>query len=205
MRTKDFQESVVQICNSRKDEWAEAILGRLASINDLHAADAVYHQQCSSNFRTGKRVPVKCTDATEHTPKQTKVGRPDSKHRTEAFMKVVHYLEENDDELITINDLVLLMSENLKNSEYTPYSAPYMKTRLQQHFGQRLMMTTLTKKACVITLRQTAMSILHEFHKEQQRENTEDEKLRIIRTAAKLIESDVKSMDPQVDVYPPWT
>ena len=28
-------------------------------MNDLPAADAVYHQQCSSNFRTGKNVPTR--------------------------------------------------------------------------------------------------------------------------------------------------
>ena len=77
-----------------------------------------------------------------------------------------------------------------------------MKTRLQQHFGERVIMTVLSTKSCVVTLHPTAMSILHDFHKERLNENSDDEKLRIIQTAAKLIQSDVKSMDTQNEVYP---
>ena len=54
VRTKDFKDTVVQICLSRNDSWSQIVSGRLASINDLVAAAAIYHQQCSSNFRTGK-------------------------------------------------------------------------------------------------------------------------------------------------------
>ena len=59
VRTTDFQDTVLQICHSRNDKWSEVVSGGLASVNDLHAADAIYHQQCSSNFRTGKNVPSK--------------------------------------------------------------------------------------------------------------------------------------------------
>ena len=39
-------------------------------------------------------------------------------------------------------------------------------------------MTVVSTKYCVVTLRQTAMSVHHDFHKEQQLENSEDEKLK---------------------------
>jgi len=41
VRTKDVHDSLIQVCEIRKDEWSETILGRLASTNDLHAADVV--------------------------------------------------------------------------------------------------------------------------------------------------------------------
>ena len=41
------------------DNWALAVLGRLKSINDLRAADAVYHQSCYVHFN--EKLP--------HTPK----------------------------------------------------------------------------------------------------------------------------------------
>ena len=58
MRTQDFQDSITQICKERNDEWSEIVLGRLEYAQDLHAADVVYHQACSVNFRTGKQVPL---------------------------------------------------------------------------------------------------------------------------------------------------
>lgn len=57
VRTHDFQDSVLLACRNRNDKWSNSVSGRLASMNDLHAADTIYHQQCSSNFRTGKNVP----------------------------------------------------------------------------------------------------------------------------------------------------
>jgi len=34
-------------------------MGRISYANDLHAEDAVYHNQCSINFRTGRNIPKK--------------------------------------------------------------------------------------------------------------------------------------------------
>ena len=99
VRTKYFQDTVIKICHSRNDKWSETVLGRLACVNDLHAADAVYHHQCSCNFRTGRNIPCKSVDDIGDTPKKSKPGRPETNERTAAFLKVTHFLEENDDEL----------------------------------------------------------------------------------------------------------
>ena len=54
----------------------------------------------------------------------------------------------------------------------------------------------------MVTLRDTANSILHEFYKQPKSKNPEDEKLNIIKTAAKLIGSDVRFMEVLNDSYP---
>lgn len=56
VRTIDFQKTVEQICQERNDDWALKVNDRLKAAIDLHAADAVYHKQCSVNFRTGKTI-----------------------------------------------------------------------------------------------------------------------------------------------------
>jgi len=56
VKTQDFQDSIAQICKERNYEWSKIVLGRLEYAQDLHAADAVYHQACSVNFRTGEQV-----------------------------------------------------------------------------------------------------------------------------------------------------
>lgn len=54
VRTVDFQKNILMICNERRDEWSAEVPGRMECVNDLRAADAVYHQSCSVNFRTKK-------------------------------------------------------------------------------------------------------------------------------------------------------
>ena len=52
--------------------------------------------------------------------KRPKLGRP---ARTEAFLEVARYLEENDDEQITIDDLIDLMGQKLENTANVAYMA----------------------------------------------------------------------------------
>lgn len=134
-------------------------------------------------------------------PKKFKVGRPDDYERTTAFLKVANFLEEYDDGQITIQDLMVKMTEYLQDTGCEPYCGKWMKIKMKEHFGDRVIMTGLENQ-CVVTLRDTAHSILREFHKQQKSKNPEDEKLNIIKTAAKLIGSDVKFMEVLNDSYP---
>ena len=124
---QDFQDSIAQICKERNDEWSEMVLGRQEYAQDLHAADAVYHQACSVNFHTGKQVPLQhCSDdGSDKDTKRPWQGRPDDTGKATAFLKVVKFLEENDEEQITITDLVNKMQEYLQGSEEQAYSAVY--------------------------------------------------------------------------------
>lgn len=51
VRTLQFQKAVVDICKQRSDVWSSEVERRVNSALDLPAADAVYHQCCSVNFR----------------------------------------------------------------------------------------------------------------------------------------------------------
>ena len=147
-----------------------------------------------------KNITSQLSENPGNEPRRFKVGRP-ADERTTAFLKVANFLEEHDDEQITIQDLIVKMTEYLQDSECEPYSAKWMKIKIKDHFGDSVIMTGLENK-CVVTLRDTAHSILSEFHKQQKSNNPEDEKLIIIKTAAKLIVSDVKLMETPNDSYP---
>ena len=86
VRTKDFQSSITKICKERRDSWGLAVLGRIEFVQDLHAADAVYHQECSANFRTGKQIPHEYFPRGSEAKKQK--GHPKDDQRREAFQKV---------------------------------------------------------------------------------------------------------------------
>jgi hypothetical protein len=106
VRTYDFQERITALCTKRNDDWANRVKARIDCVHDLHAADAVYHQACSSNFRTGMQIPQKFLPHDDTSAKRVKLGRPQDSVQKEAFMKVIGYLEHNDEEQTTINDLI---------------------------------------------------------------------------------------------------
>ena len=209
----ECKDSLLQKCLTRSDAWADAVRARLLIVCDLPAADAIYHQACSSNFRTGKLIPLNFVH-NETAQKKQKLGRrckstheggrPALDDRRQAFMKVAEYLEENDDEQNAISDLVEKMAEYLSESNAEPYSQRYMKDRLVDHFGDRVIVTTVNGKSNVATMRQTAESVLLEFHANQSKDPLTQQKL-ILEAAAKLILDDIKQVETGPATYPSST
>ena len=114
------------------------------------------------------------------------------------------YLEDNDDELITINDLIDLMNQKLANTDYDSYGHTYMKTRLQELFGERMVQTKINGKPNVITFRTTARVVFQDYYSKQQqeeKENTAEEKIKLLKAAAKLIKEDIKGIGTSHEVY----
>jgi hypothetical protein len=121
---------ILDTCTKRNDEWSRQVKARIDFVNDLHAADAVYHTVCNVNFRTLKQVPKQFLSDESSSAKRFKVGRPKDMTQAEAFTKVIEYLEKNDEEQIIINDLVKKMGEYLADTESEPYSSKYMKQQI---------------------------------------------------------------------------
>jgi len=88
------------------------VRGRISSVHDLPAADAdaMYHQICSSNFQTGKSIPLVFISDADEQP-ASKHGRLKDPIQEEAFIQVMEDLQKNDEEQTTIADLV----ENMEN------------------------------------------------------------------------------------------
>uniref|UniRef100_UPI00358E9E7E uncharacterized protein n=1 Tax=Myxine glutinosa TaxID=7769 RepID=UPI00358E9E7E len=114
---------------------------------------------------------------------------------------VTKYLEENDDEQITIVDLIKKMETCLLGSAFEPYCFTHMKSKLLEHFGEKIIISELDGKPNV-AFRSTDDAILHEFYQEQRKDDSDTEIMRIIRTAAKLIKKDIRSVDTSRDTYP---
>ena len=57
VRSMDMQKKILQACEKYEGSWVDVVRDRVLFDNDLHAADAVYHNLCSTNFRTGKQIP----------------------------------------------------------------------------------------------------------------------------------------------------
>ena len=201
VKTIGIKETVLKICQERADSWSDTVKARILHVHDLHAADALYHQTCSVNFRTKKQMPMSQSIAEDS--KRLKLGRPQNDTRAEAFLEVARYLEDNDDEQITISDLIDLMNQKLADTTYEAYTYPHMKTKLQEHFGERLIQTEINGKPNVVTFRTTARVVLQDYYsKQQQKQNTAEEKIKLVQAAAKLIKEDIKAIETAHEVYP---
>lgn len=205
VRTKDFQDSVRKICLERNDGWAQKILARLEFAQDLQAADAIYHQKCSVNFRTKKQIP-QTFDEEYGCPK--KKGRTHDVARADAFLKVASYLEENDDEQITLGDLTVKMKQYLEedtsDASCEPYTKIYMKMKLLERFGDQIIITEINGNPNVVTFKPKAANILNTFLHASRKDNSDvdEEKVRLVKTAARLIKTDIKDINIPRDAYP---
>ena len=80
-----------------------------------------------------------------------------------ALLLVVKYCEENSDEQITVIELTKKMEEYLEQtgSKQKACGVQYMKKKLEEHFGNRVIFTNLEGKANVMTWKTSASSKLY--------------------------------------------
>ena len=196
VQTMVFQNSIKRLCDDRDDEWGREVKGRINTVNDLHAADTIYHQTCSVNFRTKRHIPAPFSPPS--AKRQRVVGRPIEEQQQGAFERTMEYFVDNDDEQITVADLV----EKMKEYCSEPYTVRYMKDRVIKKFGTDVIITDINGKADVVTFCLTAKSILHDFYKQQKKEDPEAEKAAIITAASRIIRSEIKAMAASKQAYP---
>ena len=63
----------------------------------------------------------------------------------------MNYLQENDDEQLTISDLVRKMLEFLNDSSENVYSNRYMKDKVENYFGENVIITNVNGRPNVVT------------------------------------------------------
>jgi len=202
VKTDTFVETTLSLCNDRNDDWAFTVRGRIEYYgNDLHAADCVYHRSCDINFRTKRDIPLQYRDGpTEKKPR--KVGRPKDYDQEQAFIRMCSFLEENDEEQLTVGDLSKKMAEYLVQPDSVAYGNQYLKSKLVEHYGESIFIAEQQGLHDIVTFREKTSSILRDYF--SQPENDEEaQKRALIQTAAKLIKSDIKSMiKSSIDQYP---
>ena len=201
VRTVVFQTRIQETCARRNDAWSESVMARIEYVQDLFAAHAVYHHRCSTNFRTGRSIPVQFSQDMNVAIKRLKQGRSNDTAKTDAFFMVVDYLTTHDDEQTTIGFLIDKMREYLP-SDVEPYGFTYMKSCIKKQFGEDIIITEINGKSNVVTFRHTAASIISDFYQQPKETDPESEKNRTIEAASKLIKSDIKSVTQPMDAYP---
>lgn len=204
VRTLELKTTIDKICHDRKnDEWSHQIQGRISSANDLHAADAVYHQVCSVNFRTGKNMPKKFkSEISEDISKDTVelvVGSQPIFSRRDAFLKVMNEIKDTTS-IYRISDLSQKMREILKenNSNEQAYSNVYMKSCIQNHFGTEVIISKNAGKSNIVTFVSKNSSIMEDEYKKENLNQIEN----IIVAAAEAIKREISKIECNTSTYP---
>ena len=196
--TLPFIDNLKETCNKRQDDWGRTVLGRLEYAQDLPAVEAKYHNACLTNFNSGYQVPKRHMSE-DGQATSSKRGRQSKSNVEEAFLETVEYFEDNERCQMTVSDLVDKMSEICGEEAY---SVIHMKRKIIEHFGDSIIISELNGKHNVVTFKDSADAILHDFYRRNVIGNKESETKMIIRTAAKLISSDIKDIQTNKEEYP---
>lgn len=78
-----------------------------------------------------------------------------------------------------------------------------MKLKLQELFGDRIIHTEINGKSNVVTFRNKAEAVLHDFYSHQ-KADPDAEKRTIVETAAKLIRDDIKAVKTPIHLLMSW-
>ena len=130
-------------------------------------------------------------------------GRPENKIQSEGFLSTCNYFENNDEEQLTIADLIEKMQKILQDSEETAYDRRHMKRKLLDHYGSDVIISGESGKSDIITYRQNANSILRDYYNKPKDVDMELQKIQLIEAAACLLKSEIKNTaTSEKDFYP---
>ena len=141
----NFKQSILNVCEERKDVQAEEVRIRLeGAVSDLHAADALYHKTCHDQFmsKRSRSAASKSTSTTESSD--------------QAFLLVAKELETNKSRIWNSVEVFQL---------YQTCSGIHLNRRslimkLVDYFGQDLLVLSGNGVANILDFRNKASNVL---------------------------------------------
>ena len=167
--TLEFQDSITAHCHKRQDEWATSVQSQIAFIHELPAAEAIYHHVCVKHFRKGNNITLEYQSTRPVEDSHTKpklVGRPKCISKMAAFTIATQYLEENDDETITLDELYYIMKFRSDLSDDQLYTTAQLKTELVKHYGKKASITTIGQRPNIVTLTSNVKKLIQVAHEQ---------------------------------------
>lgn len=152
------------------------------------AVGAGYHISCYDAFRLTVLRP---------SSEQRKRGRPEADFTIVAMEEIYRHIEENGDEC-------QFSLTELKNcvTDKCPDDRVIIK-KLEEKYGDKLIISKVDGKSTLFCFRDTSSKILHKTWQTAKGSDDKEEKLKIIRTAAKILLDDIRSTPFDLSEYPP--
>ena len=127
-----FNGSVRRQVKGRTDDWSCEVRGSAETVCCLRAEEDVYHRRCLQLFSLQRDRPTCERESDEATPAKKKPGiNLDTDPRNAPFSKVIEFLEESDEEHLTMK----VCQDKMKEFIDEPYSTTWLKSHPMQHYG----------------------------------------------------------------------
>lgn len=191
VRTKEIINTIKEVAVEKKDELCDLVLSRVGDEIDLIAAEARYHGDCFVAFcRQYKRRKQDCS------------GRPVDNERHEVFLKLCKFMEDDEDCQFSLSMLEEKM-ETLcdKEEQGCAYHKKHLKRKLLDHFGDNIIITEIKGKESVVCLREETDRVVWDKWYSERRTNTEEDRIRVVTAAAKIIHDELTCQAYDTDHY----
>ena len=188
-------------CASKVDEWADAVSYRLSCINDLPAEEAIYHRRCYQYFMSPRNLQLDAPSTATDGALPKKRGRPSGavdEEKKSAFMHVIEYLENNDDETVTLDELHEIMEKEAGGGEV--YSKRSLQRQLYAHYGSSVSITSSKQQPLIVTLSSNVKQLIQEAHTQLNEDSKDMDSL--IKVVGSYIRNEIKSAEKHRDTYP---
>jgi len=182
--TLDVQRSVLDQCKVRADAWGLEVLSRINACDCVRAEDAVYHKNCHRDFFGMSVYGTR--------------GRPVDSLKSETFKKLCEWLEVNDCELLTLQDVVDKAQALVPNNDAV-YTEQWLKKKLVEQYGDHIQFNEVRGRRNVICWKRMGAYIINQkWHDDNKEDLTEH----IIVTAAKLLKATIREAQYETASYP---
>ena len=182
-----FRDSVLQVCTTRNDEWAEQVKRRVLDCLDLVAAEGRYHKICLDKFYLSTGI------------NQVKPGRPLESESLKHLNLVCEWLE-GEAELYSLSEIFDKMADIANGGNV--YGKKWLKQKLKLRYKDNIFFSEIDGKSDVICFRHNANYLINEAWYSRKRSTPEEEAEEIIRMAGKLILGNIRGSEFDREFYP---
>ena len=112
-----------------------------------------YHRRCYQYFMSSRNLKLDAPSTTTGGMVLKKRGRPSGavdQEKKSTFMHVIEYLENNDDETVTLDELHEIMEKEAGGGEV--YSKRSPQRQLYAHYGSRVSITSSKRQPLIVML-----------------------------------------------------
>lgn len=181
--TLNFKNQILLACKKRDDKRSEEVALRIGTCTDLVAVEAPYHTSCRVTF-------LNLVKQFHPGEVKAKKGRPAEDEKEFYFEQLCEWMEQ-EAECYTIKELHTKM---MANSE-TVYGTKWLKKKIKNRYEEHVFFAELKGRSDVVCLKDLADLIVNSSWYESRKKDIAKESERIISTAAKLILSDIRSIN----------
>ena len=191
--TLTLQETVRARAKERNDKLGYLVLSRIDSVIDLVAAESKYHRKCYNDFcKTNCDSGASCSHKT--------VGRPCQAGASEAFNRLCDIIDDNNECQYSLQELHRMMMEAADTTE-TVYTVRTLKQKLLDRYGESITVSKCKGNDIVSFTEAVSRSLGDSWYKNRD-SNIQDERRRIVLTAAAIIREDIRARVYDTSVYP---